>query len=64
MTITRKIHGVPVQWETLPALVAARAAQHGDAPRLTVAGRAMSYRELDGESSRVAANLPDRKSVV
>lgn len=57
MTITRKIHGVPVQWETLPALVAARAAQHGDAPRLTVAGRAMSYRELDGESSRVAANL-------
>ncbi|MCG5238811.1 AMP-binding protein [Azospirillum doebereinerae] len=57
MTTKRSVHGVPVQWETLPALVAARAAQHGDAPRLTVAGRAMSYRELDAESSLVAANL-------
>jgi len=57
MTTKRSVHGVPVEWETLPALVAARAAQHGDAPRLTVAGRAMSYRELDVESSLVAANL-------
>ncbi|CAO3436751.1 AMP-binding protein [Azospirillum doebereinerae] len=57
MTTKRSVHGVPVEWETLPALVAARAAQHGAAPRLTVAGRAMSYRELDGESSLVAANL-------
>lgn len=57
MTTKRSVHGVPVEWETLPALVAARAAQHGDLPRLTVAGRAMSYRELDDESSLVAANL-------
>lgn len=56
MTI-RTVNGTPVPWETIHALVAARAAQHGDAVRLTVADRPMSYRELDERSAAVAANL-------
>ncbi len=52
-----RIKGTPVAWETVHDLVAARARQHGDAVRLTVDRRAMSYRELDEQSAAVAANL-------
>ncbi|WP_431857643.1 AMP-binding protein [Azospirillum sp.] len=54
---TIRIKGEPVAWETVHDLVAARARQHGDAVRLTVDRRAMSYRELDEQSAAVAANL-------
>ncbi|HYG85421.1 MAG TPA: AMP-binding protein [Azospirillum sp.] len=52
-----RIKGAPVEWETVHDLVAARARRHGDAVRLTVDRRPMSYRELDEQSAAVAANL-------
>lgn len=52
-----RINNVPVAWETIHDLVAARARQHGDTIRLTVDRRPMSYRELDEQSATVAANL-------
>lgn len=51
------VKGVPARWLDVPELVRDKARAHGDAPFCVVEGQALSYRELDERSDRVAANL-------
>ena len=51
------IHGRPAPWTSVPALVRGKARQHGDRVFLTIDGTELSYRQLDGRSDLVAANL-------
>ncbi|ALG73584.1 AMP-binding protein [Azospirillum thiophilum] len=52
--------GEEVPWESVHALLRARARQHGDAPRVDVAGTVTSWAEIDRLSDRVAAALARR----
>lgn len=46
-----------IEWETIAALIAAKARQHGDLEFVEIDGVKMSYRELEERSRRVAASL-------
>jgi crotonobetaine/carnitine-CoA ligase len=52
-----RIAGEEVPWNSIHELLRARALQHGDAPRVDVAGIVTSWGELDRESDRMAAAL-------
>ena len=52
-----QIAGETVPWDSIHDLLYARAKQHGDAPRLDVAGTVTSWGELDRESDRMANAL-------
>jgi crotonobetaine/carnitine-CoA ligase len=52
-----RIAGKEVPWNSIHALLRARAEQHGDAPRVDVAGTLTSWGEIDRESDRMAAAL-------
>ena len=46
-----------VEWETMGELVEAKAAQHGDAVFAEIAGRTVTYHELERDSRAIAENL-------
>lgn len=52
-----RIAGEQVPWNSIHELLRARALQHGDAPRVDVAGTVTSWGEIDRESDRIAAAL-------
>ena len=52
-----RIFGDAVPWPSLPALLRARAQQHGDRPRADIAGTKVSWSEIDRQSDRIAAAL-------
>ena len=55
-----RVAGEEIPWNSMHALLRARARQHGDAPRVDAAGTVTSWGEIDRLSDRVAAALARR----
>lgn len=51
------VKGRPAQWHDAPALLRAKARQHGERPFTTIDGRAWSCADLDRAADRVGAQL-------